>query len=345
MGLGKAQDSDNARTYLVTTLGAALDTIDVHDHSNGKGNAAKRLQNGTFAARPAAGSAGHVYVATDQNRVFFDSGGAWTEAAILGTALSAQLVLNAGLLVSSGGVEITAGGLRVTAGNVGIGAAPISQAGLYAPSALSITAASTAAYAALISTTLNAAANGDTLYGLNLSPTFTPGAFTGLNLRSISIGANATAQATTQKIGVFLGAQTGANLNNYGLYIEAASGASGANLGLYNAGTSRFDGALGIGTTATGSGHLDIVSAAGTVAASGSLRLQNAQNIGWRDSGGTGDNTLGCDASNRLALEGGWSVSTSIGAAGGASPQPATPLGYLTVRINGNTVKIPYHNT
>lgn len=35
---------------------------------------------------------------------------------------------------------------------------------------------------------------------------------------------------------------------------------------------------------------------------------------------------------------------TSVGAAGGASALPATPLGYMTVTVNGAAVKIPYYN-
>ena len=33
-----------------------------------------------------------------------------------------------------------------------------------------------------------------------------------------------------------------------------------------------------------------------------------------------------------------------VPAAGGATAQPATPVGYLSIRIAGNTYKIPYHN-
>lgn len=35
---------------------------------------------------------------------------------------------------------------------------------------------------------------------------------------------------------------------------------------------------------------------------------------------------------------------TTVGAAGGASAQPATPLGYLLVALNGSNVAVPYHN-
>lgn len=35
---------------------------------------------------------------------------------------------------------------------------------------------------------------------------------------------------------------------------------------------------------------------------------------------------------------------TTVGAAGGAAAQPATPLGYLQVDINGTVVAVPFHN-
>lgn len=35
---------------------------------------------------------------------------------------------------------------------------------------------------------------------------------------------------------------------------------------------------------------------------------------------------------------------TTVGAAGGASALPATPLGYITINLNGNNVRIPYYN-
>ncbi len=40
----------------------------------------------------------------------------------------------------------------------------------------------------------------------------------------------------------------------------------------------------------------------------------------------------------------GATTGTTVGAAGGASSLPATPLGYLTLSINGASVKIPYYN-
>ena len=35
---------------------------------------------------------------------------------------------------------------------------------------------------------------------------------------------------------------------------------------------------------------------------------------------------------------------TTVGAAGGATALPATPLGYFYVTVAGNLVKVPYYN-
>lgn len=76
MSLGKAQDPDNARDYLVVVLGAALDTVAAHDHS-GDANAVKRIAFGALAGRPAPGTPGFVYIATDTGALYFDDGAAW----------------------------------------------------------------------------------------------------------------------------------------------------------------------------------------------------------------------------------------------------------------------------
>jgi hypothetical protein len=63
--------------------------------------------------------------------------------------------------------------------------------------------------------------------------------------------------------------------------------------------------------------------------------------------GNVGINTT--SPSSKLHVAGDISVSsattaTTIGAAGGASALPATPVGYLVVNINGTARKIPYYN-
>jgi hypothetical protein len=78
MGLKKAEDTDNARNYLITDLGDSLTTADAHDHSAGLGLAVKRILSGALAARP-SGSAGWVFYATDTNQLFCHDGSVWQE--------------------------------------------------------------------------------------------------------------------------------------------------------------------------------------------------------------------------------------------------------------------------
>lgn len=52
-GYGKAVDGDNAKTYLETTLGSALDKLDVHAHgTDATGLAVTRVASGTTFATP-----------------------------------------------------------------------------------------------------------------------------------------------------------------------------------------------------------------------------------------------------------------------------------------------------
>lgn len=53
--------------------------------------------------------------------------------------------------------------------------------------------------------------------------------------------------------------------------------------------------------------------------------------------------TTGTITSGNIAISSG-TTGTTIGAAGGASALPATPLGYISISINGTIRKIPYYN-
>lgn len=84
---GKATaDADLFQPEDVQELGQA---VDVHDHSANNGLPVKRVQFGTLAGRPAAGNAGHVYVATDTKQLFIDDGATWT-------AISADALVTTG---------------------------------------------------------------------------------------------------------------------------------------------------------------------------------------------------------------------------------------------------------
>jgi hypothetical protein len=54
-------------------------TLSNHDHTDGKALAVGRLRAGLEANRPAAGSAGNVYFATDTGRFYVDTGTAWVQ--------------------------------------------------------------------------------------------------------------------------------------------------------------------------------------------------------------------------------------------------------------------------
>jgi hypothetical protein len=52
---------------------------------------------------------------------------------------------------------------------------------------------------------------------------------------------------------------------------------------------------------------------------------------------------LGSNTSSTLRINA--QSTTTVGAAGGASALPATPLGYIVINVNATNVKIPYYNT
>lgn len=255
MSLGKAQDADNARTYLVTTLAAALDTLDAHDHAAGKGNPIMRIQSSVFASRPAAGHAGHVHVSTNDNRLSADNGTSWIEALIEGQTRAATF---------GGGLTVSAGGLLVTAGNVGIGGASQPNRGLWITDG-TITPAGGLGFGLHIDSTITGNANAQTLAGVAVAPTIdvdtrtsdvaaglylapTFSGSVGAQVASVYVGPNSSAQASFNKFGVYIGSQTGANTTNYGLYIDAPSGASVVNRAIHaQGGGVAFFGRTGMG--------------------------------------------------------------------------------------------------
>lgn len=126
---------------------------------------------------------------------------------------------------------ITAGAASFTTGTfsetVGIGTAAQSQNGLRFGG--TITAVSTNAMALAVVPVLAAAANNDKLRGATITPTFTPGAYTGLAVRGIFIGnlsiAGFTSPADIASIEITALTGTGAT-NAYGLLIGAPTGAT-----------------------------------------------------------------------------------------------------------------------
>ena len=73
----------------------------------------------------------------------------------------------------------------------------------------------------------------------------------------------------------------------------------------------------------------------------GSLRLGTGTNYPLDISGSIIN--VGNASGKRLNFTG--AGATTVGAAGGAAALPATPLGYVTMRVNNADIKIPYYNT
>ncbi|HXI16420.1 MAG TPA: hypothetical protein VNM48_08615 [Chloroflexota bacterium] len=94
LALIKPTQNTNEPASIFTSHNPNMDKLDAHDHGATLGAPIKRVQSGTFAARPAAGNAGHVYVATDTAVMFFDTGAAWVEIQA-GSIVTADLASNA----------------------------------------------------------------------------------------------------------------------------------------------------------------------------------------------------------------------------------------------------------
>lgn len=109
LALVKPTQGTNEPASIFTSHNPNMDTLDAHHHGAGNAPAIKRVQSGTFAARPAAGNAGHVYVATDTGAMYFDTGAAWVQLfSALGTAYQIPRV-NSGataLEYVSGGAQL-----------------------------------------------------------------------------------------------------------------------------------------------------------------------------------------------------------------------------------------------
>jgi len=172
---------------------------------NQKGSPA--LYTDTFANRPAFGFQGRLFISTDTAQIFEDTGTAWTLIADAGGSgfvpytgatadvnlgsfdLTADIAIaNQIKAVGSGGLSINANsGTQIAVLGAGGGANMTLYGGLTGTSASfsglttitgSTTASSGIARGANITSTLIASANGDTLVGLYINPTFTNGAFT-----------------------------------------------------------------------------------------------------------------------------------------------------------------------
>src|SRR5579884_249174 len=283
MGLEQAVDSDNAKQYLDTYLYNSLGSIDTDDHSSSKGVPVKRLQNGAFTSRPAAGNAGHVYVATDANRVSWDNGSSWIEAVLNGTTLavtlSGGLSVGGGLHLSSGQLykvdgstlqigtqdaqsfqiftnniaRLTidsSGGLSLPTSTVGVGATEVGNAGVVV-GGTPFSGAVTSQYDYWANGTGTSVGTNERT-GFQAQPATAPSTavttVTGFHAVNPIKGAGGS---ITHAYGLLVDGMSGiGGTDNYGIYVGTMVGGSGNNFGIYVASGSSVGVRIGGGTTA-----------------------------------------------------------------------------------------------
>lgn len=140
--------------------------------------------------------------------------------------LIAQIQICVANVLGQGGSQIIPGNLEVD-GVVGIGVAPTTNRALRVNS--TVTASGTEARAISIGATMVAAANNDALTNLYIAPSYTPGAFTGVQVKGVSIPAFTVATFTTpaDPIAIDLGIITGTGATNaFGIRIAPPTGAT-----------------------------------------------------------------------------------------------------------------------
>jgi hypothetical protein len=139
--------------------------------------------------------------------------------------------------------------------------------------------------------------------------------------------------ATTRVIGLLQTAQTWTALQTFSAGVIVSSGNLTVSTGNIAATAGTVTGGTGV-TASTGNITAttgDLVATAGNVTASaGTVSATNLTS--------TGTTTLGTVNFSTT------STATTVGAAGGASALPATPLGYLIIKVAGTDRKIPYYN-
>jgi hypothetical protein len=276
-----------------------------------------------------------------------------TSLSFRNTANSADnlIITDAGAVTIRGGSTIVAGGETITVGDLTITAGKINittAASQIIPGATSLSFRNNANSANnLIITDAGAATirNGLTVTAGNVGIGAAPAASVGLlvqnNITSGSttqfgaqitakFGTSASAQADaifaradvdgaftiTAAVGLQVaspGKTNGAGITtNYGVLVDAMTSGATNNYGIY------------IGAPSGGSGYNVAIMCAGALVIGPTIAAPTvtAQMIGL----GTG-------------------VVTSVGAAGGATALPATPLGYWIINVGGTNVKIPYYNS
>jgi hypothetical protein len=144
----------------------------------------------------------------------------------------------------------------------------------------------------------------------------------------------------TRIIGLLQVAQTWSALQTFSAGVTVSSG----NLIVSTGSITATTGSIGAATTLTaGTGITstigDITASQGSFVATLGGVTASAGTVSAANLTSTGTTTLGTVNFSTT------STATTVGAAGGASALPATPLGYLIVKVAGTDRKIPYYNT
>lgn len=118
---------------------------------------------------------------------------------------------------------------------------------------------------------------------------------------------------------------------------------SSGNLGVTTGNITATAGSVAAGTTVTGGTGItattgDITATAGNLVATAGGVNATSGTVSAANLTSTGTTTVGTFNFSTT------STATTIGAAGGASALPATPLGYLIIKVGGTDRKIPYYN-
>lgn len=318
--------TDQFQTGDVQLLALAVEN---HQHQNTRGLPVMRVNSGSFAGRPAAGNAGHVYVSTDQNRFSFDNGTAWQDAVVQNVATVA-------------GVIVGAGGIQITNGNLGFGAAPLSDRVIHAGST-TLVSASTSQYGAVIQPIASSSSTVE-VYGVYAGLFTAAAAYTVPTAASIRATSpiNGAGSTITNAYGILVDSVGNGSAHNYGVYINQPAGT--APMGLVLSGN---------GNHAQIGGFLFLLNGSGSAAQAtiGAIRMPAGQGtIGVRNFLNTADITMGFDGNDAFALSNiaiaaggsGGTLSGNTGA-GGATGAPASLQvnHWLTFNRNGTLFKIP----
>jgi hypothetical protein len=292
------------------------------------------IMSGLLAGRPAFGTAGRLYLGTDTDLVYRDTGAAWETFAsrAAGGALATDPLADA------------KGDVFAASGNNAVGRLALGTDGQVL----------TADSAQPLGVKWATAAGGGGL------PT-TGGTLTGALVLQ---GAAATTNVLQAKLAADTQPRFRADASGLHEWGPGGSTAPDTTLGRSATGTLEVGGHLYPNTS--GTKDLGTASAlwrnvylntglqlyttafiqggVSATAAAGVLRLRNAANglIGWRNAAASADLSLTMDASDRLALVVGAGALTTSATAGAASALPGVPAGYLSVVLNGTAVKVAY---